>query len=58
MLLRLLFILMRSIRIMSMKKSIIKTGPKPEHIKIDMDWEKAVEKALKKEPPKGKPVNK
>ena len=27
-------------------------GPKPERIKIDEDWEDAVEKALRKEKPK------
>tara|TARA_R110002072_G_scaffold4245_5_gene29982 strand:+ start:546 stop:743 length:198 start_codon:yes stop_codon:yes gene_type:complete len=27
-------------------------GPKPDRVKIDMDWEDAVNKALKKERPK------
>lgn len=29
-----------------------KRGPNPDTVKIDMDWEKAVGKALKKERPK------
>lgn len=28
------------------------TGPKPDRVKIDMDWEDAVEKALEKKRPK------
>lgn len=35
---------------MSTDKS--QTGPKPDRVKIDMDWEKAMEKAVKKERPK------
>ena len=27
------------------------TGPKPERVRIDMDWENAIGKALKKERP-------
>ena len=29
-----------------------KTGPKPDHVKIDMDWEDAVKKAVDKDKPK------
>ncbi len=29
-----------------------KTGPKPDTVKIDVDWEDAVKKALKKKKPK------
>lgn len=29
-----------------------KSGPKPDHVKIDTAWEKAIDKALKKERPK------
>ena len=33
-----------------------KTGPKPEHVKIDKPWEKAISDALKKKrPPEGWP---
>jgi hypothetical protein len=28
-----------------------KRGPKPEHLKIDMDWEKAMSIAMKKKKP-------
>ncbi|MES9923459.1 MAG: hypothetical protein ABW152_05195 [Candidatus Thiodiazotropha endolucinida] len=34
------------------KKKPTKTGPKPGRIKIDMEWESAVEKALEKKRPK------
>jgi len=30
-----------------------KRGPKPEHLKIDMDWERAVSIAIKKKRPAG-----
>lgn len=30
-----------------------KRGPKPEHVKIDEDWEEAMTKALKKKRPEG-----
>ena len=33
---------------MTEKKSV---GPKPDHVKIDMDWENAIGKALKKKRP-------
>lgn len=36
-----------------MTKKSRKTGPKPDHVKIDDDWEKAVGDALKKKRPKG-----
>lgn len=33
------------------KKAAKKRGPKPEHLKIDGDWEAAVRKAVGKRPP-------
>ena len=33
-------------------KEKAKTGPKPDRVKIDMDWDEAVGKALKKKRPK------
>jgi hypothetical protein len=33
-------------------KNSEKTGPKPERVKIEGDWENAMSKALKKERPK------
>jgi hypothetical protein len=39
-----------------MRKDInTKTGPKPDLVKIDINWEKAVGNALKKKPPQKKP---
>lgn len=35
-----------------MTKSKEKPGPKPERVKIDEDWEDAIDKALKKKRPK------
>ena len=35
-----------------MSDSKEKRGPKPERVKIEGDWEEAVEKALKKKRPK------
>ena len=37
---------------MSEKEKKHKTGPAPERVKIDQDWEDAVGDALKKERPK------
>lgn len=37
-----------------MNKNPVNRGPKPDHVKIDIDWEKAVKKALKKDLPKVK----
>ena len=34
-----------------MEKNNPKTGPKPERVRIDMDWENAIGKALKKKRP-------
>jgi hypothetical protein len=32
------------------------SGPKPDHLKIEGDWEKAIKKALRKQkPPEGWP---
>ncbi len=36
---------------MSAKKERKPTGPTPKLLKIEGDWESAVEKALKKKPP-------
>lgn len=36
-----------------------KPGPKPDHLKLEGDWEEAMKKALKKEKPKeGWPADK
>ena len=36
---------------MSDDRDTTKTGPTPEHVHIEGDWEDAVKKALKKPPP-------
>ena len=37
---------------MNMKKKPKKTGPKPDTVKLDGDWQDAMNKAIKKEKPK------
>ena len=37
---------------MRKQKGTSKTGPKPDHLKIDGDWEDAMKKAMGKEKPK------
>ena len=39
--------------IANMSKGKDKPGPKPDRVKIDEDWEKALRKALKKKRPEG-----